>query len=539
MRAHAFLILVLGASAAVLAAQEPDPPGRPPGGFPFGEGFPEEEDEPEKPAAASDDSTAAYRKAVELQRGGKWAAAQKALRKVLDEHPASVHKREIEYRSDDNAFLGCDLLHESGPPERRIDVSVMGDGFTIDSPDQLLQEKWAKLCLTVLFSEDSFETYRDYFNYYFVRLASLEEGVDPNLSPEEKAKIIERNKRKTRKKKIDFSTALDCKAAGPQGQVRADPSLVRKWLNFAAKEQAGCKDDGLVIAFARFGVLGMGGGGIANVGRPDKSVTVHEFGHAFVGLLDEYANNPMEPFGDISAPNAATTSDPLKVPWAHFLKKKVQGIGVFEGGATYKKGVWRPANGCAMNSAGNTGYCAVCREASVLRIYACVSPIDGCAPAPDREYHFTEGSADALSVVPMQPRGHNLVVSWLAEPLPVNSQGPSPVPAETPAESGGSDGFERFRRMREAFGGRFLGGGRGREDRSAYDVPASGSPVTGASTRKDKDKRTVHEFQPGRLKPGRYRITAQVKDPTPWVLKDEKHLLEERRAWWITIDPRK
>ena len=58
----------------------------------------------------------------------------------------------------------------------------------------------------------------------------------------------------------------------------------------------------------------MGGGGIANVGRPDKSVTVHEFGHSFVGLLDEYAVNPGKPFGPIKAPNASTTSDPEKVP---------------------------------------------------------------------------------------------------------------------------------------------------------------------------------------------------------------------------------
>ena len=34
----------------------------------------------------------------------------------------------------------------------------------------------------------------------------------------------------------------------------------------------------------------------------------------------------------------------------------------YEGGATYQKGVWRPARSCAMNSAGNTGgYCPVCR----------------------------------------------------------------------------------------------------------------------------------------------------------------------------------
>ena len=112
-----------------------------------------------------------------------------------------------------------------------------------------------------------------------MRLASLEEGVDPALSDEQKKKIEERNKSRTRKKKTEFSTALDCKEAGPQGQVIADRNLVYKWLKIASKDTPGCRDDRLVIAFARFGKLGMGGGGIANVGRPDKSVTVHEFGH--------------------------------------------------------------------------------------------------------------------------------------------------------------------------------------------------------------------------------------------------------------------
>ena len=63
------------------------------------------------------------------------------------------HKATAEARSDDNAFLGCELIHKSGPPERRIDVTVMGDGFTIDDDDQKLQQDWAKLCLDVLWSE--------------------------------------------------------------------------------------------------------------------------------------------------------------------------------------------------------------------------------------------------------------------------------------------------------------------------------------------------------------------------------------------------
>jgi len=49
------------------------------------------------------------------------------------------------------------------------------------------------------------------------------------------------------------------------------------------------------LAAAGFGVifvgieqmqLGMAGAGVANVGRPDKSITVHEFGHSFGGLSD-------------------------------------------------------------------------------------------------------------------------------------------------------------------------------------------------------------------------------------------------------------
>ena len=114
-----------------------------------------------------------------------------------------------------------------------------------------MEEKWAKLCLDVLFNEKVFDEYRSYFNFYFVRLASFEEGVDPGLSPEDLKKAQERNLRRRRdiNYKLDYSTALDCKAAGPQGQVMADPTLVYKWLDAGGKEVPGCADDKFVIAF--------------------------------------------------------------------------------------------------------------------------------------------------------------------------------------------------------------------------------------------------------------------------------------------------
>ena len=64
---------------------------------------------------------------------------------MLKEYPDSVHAAAAGVRSDDNCYLGCQRLHESGPSARRIDVSVMGDGFTIDPRDQQLEKKWADL----------------------------------------------------------------------------------------------------------------------------------------------------------------------------------------------------------------------------------------------------------------------------------------------------------------------------------------------------------------------------------------------------------
>ena len=484
-----------------------------------------------------------YLKAVEMQRRGKWQAAKRAFEKLIEEHPTCSFAADAENRSGDNAYLGTTKLWESGPSARRIDVSVMGDGFTIDPGDQQKQEKWAKLCLEVLWNEDAFDEYRNYFNFYFVRLASLEEGVDPNLSPEEKEKIEERNRRRVRKRKTEYNTALDCKAAGPQGQVMADRGLVYKWLDIANADVAGCGDDRLVIAFAQFGKLGMGGGGIANVGRPDKSITTHEFGHAFSRLLDEYAVNPMRPEGGMipRAANASPTDDPRAVPWAHMLEKRVKGVGIYEGGATFQKGVWRPAASCAMNT-NATKFCPVCREATILVIYEHVSPIDTVAPAPSTEIKVEKGDDVEILVTPMQPARRALEATWWVETIAADVPGPEP---EETSGSDGSSAREGWWRSRFRGGGRggapqlpySTGGRRGRTDREGYDAPPAGEESKlGREVRGRGSDPTRLAFPVGKLAPGRYKITVEVRDPTPWVIKDDQHLLAERETWWVSVN---
>ncbi len=510
------------------------------------EGEPEEAPEapPEPLPEGADPVQAEFDRALAYQRKGKWTSARRAFRKFLKNHPDHALAPLAAMRGGDNAFLGVEVIWESGPPARRIDVSVMGDGFTIDVADQLMEKKWADLCLEVLWNEKVFEEYKSYFNYYFVRLASLEEGVDPGLGPEELKKAQERNLRRRRalNYKLDYSTALDCKAAGPGGQVMADPALVYKWLDAAAKELPGCADDRFVIAFARFGILGMGGGGIANVGRPDKSITVHEFGHAFSRLLDEYAINPEAPQGafggGLRAANAYPSGPepkPEEVPWAHLLKKKVKGVGIYEGGATFKKGVWRPAASCAMNVGGNQ-FCPVCREQTLLVIYEYVSPIDEAAPDPAKTVETVAGSEDELVVLPMQPQKHRLKARWHVGTLAVTTEGgtqaapedPSPIEGAAP-EAPTLD----YPGMSNPYMGR-----RVQMPRDEYDEPPQGKPSPlGQKARKRKDGAYEYAFPIGKLPTGGYVITAEVWDDTEWVVKDDRHLLKERVSWQVRIAP--
>lgn len=555
MRRWATLLLLL----LPAAAQDPgsgglDGPSGPPRPAPEpagqeeeGCGEEEEGEAPEAPAEPLPEGTdpvqAKFDKAVALQKKGKYVAAKRAFRKLIKDHPDHPLVPLARDRGGDNAFLGVEVLQESGPPERRIDVSVMGDGFTLE--EQRMERDWAGYCLDVLYNEKVFSEYRNYFNFYFVRLASFEEGVDPGLSPEDLKKAQERNLRRRRdiNYKLDYSTALDCKAAGPQGQVMADPTLVFKWLDAGGKEVPGCADDRFVIAFARFGILGMGGGGIANVGRPDKSVTVHEFGHAFSRLLDEYAINPMAPEGlwarTLLAPNAypnPTEPKPDEVPWAHMLRKKVKGVGIYEGGATFQKGVWKPARTCAMNVGGNQ-FCPVCREQTLLVIYEYVSPIDVATPDPAKDVEAIVGSDAELVVLPMQPEKRKLKTKWFVAPLAVTTEsGPQAAPEEAwPAEEPApSDPLAYPAGM----GANPYMGRRVQRPRDEYDDPPEGKPsLLGQKARKRKDGAWEYAFPVGKLPAGGYVITAEVSDDTDYVVKDEKHLLKERVSWRVRVVP--
>jgi hypothetical protein len=524
------------------------------------------------PAAVPGADADLYVEGCELQAKGQYKLARKRFWKLIDLYPNSPYRSEAEDRSGDrdggNAFLGFTAMGPTGPSERRIDVALMGDGYLLEKQDVF--EKHAVGELDLLLKEPTYGEYRAYFNFWRFNLASRDTGVDegtPRAIDEEEQE--REAKRKKRKGPRQFDTAIDCKAAGPQGQVMANPVRVYHYLAYLDV------NDSLVIAFAQKGVLGMGGGGIATTGP--RGVVVHEFGHAFGWLLDEYANNPGPPAGQVSAANATTDKD--HPPWQHFLDARVPKVGVFEGGATFQKGVFRPAPSCAMNTGGGDPYCPVCREQVILTIYSYVSPIDEASPT-DAEVVRGPTGWPAIRVVPQTPTSHTLDVKWFLGAAPVvtpaataptdtvdpaeeeltpeerrlrkrqkerGGTAPAPAPApglpdlppddalpvptlEDPAKEGGLQDLrpKALRQQRRNAG-------------TAHDAPPAGKEIAAKKDKLDGGRTAWSPVLP-ELSPGRHLLTVVVSDPTrlkgerfPWVLKDEKGLLEDRRAWVLVV----
>ena len=114
-----------------------------------------------------------------------------------------------------------------------------------------------------------------------------------------------------------------------------------------------------------------GGGGIYNSynlasahGPMYEPVVVHEFGHSFGGLGDEYPYGDSDPmyFADTEPwePNLTTQHD-FTDKWENLIKEGKAGL--FEGGGYLSEGVWRGQEDCRMRTNEYPDFCPVCQQA--------------------------------------------------------------------------------------------------------------------------------------------------------------------------------
>jgi hypothetical protein len=277
---------------------------------------------------------------------------------TLDVDPASIFINRD--RLKDNRLTKVQYM---GDPAGKVDLVFLAEGYTKDEQDKF--EADAKRFAESLFKTPPFDSRRNDFNIWAVGLISEESGTDSS------GKGVFKN---TALNSGYYTFGVDRYLTTP------DMKSIRD-----AVWNVPCDAIFILVNTDTYG-----GGGMYNfyaMGSADHpqtpSVFVHELGHSFAGLADEYFSSTVaydEEFYVLTAepwePNITTLVDfdskwkdllppgtPIPTPLddAHADK-----VGVFEGGGYLAKGIYRPMNNCMMRN--YAPFCPACSRAIIKMI---------------------------------------------------------------------------------------------------------------------------------------------------------------------------
>ena len=239
------------------------------------------------------------------------------------------------------------LLQQAKDTSRCIHIAFLAEGYQQNEMQTFIQD--AKSAIEALFSHEPFQSNRDKFNIIAVEAPSVDSGTS------EPSKGIWKN------------TALHSHF----DTFYSDRYLTTLHLKDMHDWLAGTPYEHIIVLV---NTENYGGGGILNsynlsmTHHPAfRPVVVHEFGHSFAGLGDEYAYEaeqiPMYPI-DIEPwePNL-TTKVNFTGKWEGLIGKKDKKIGLYEGAGYSTKGVYRAYPDCRMRTNDNPEFCPACQQA--------------------------------------------------------------------------------------------------------------------------------------------------------------------------------
>ena len=273
--------------------------------------------------------------------------------------PADILVRSVGKNPEDYQYI-----HRGGDPEKVIDVAILAEGYTEDEMDKFIVS--AQKITDEILSYKPFSDNKDRFNFVAVKSPSRESGVSIPY------------------KDIWKDTAFDSHfSTFYSNRYLTSPSIFKMH-----KALEGIPYEHIIILT---NTPEYGGGGIYNSylmtvadNQFSLPVAVHEFGHSFGGLADEYfyENEQEEMYPEDIEPwepnittlvdfdskwkNQIDESTAIPTPWDK-SKRPDQSlspdnikVGVYEGAGYKTHGVYRPAITCRMRDNYFPTFCPVC-----------------------------------------------------------------------------------------------------------------------------------------------------------------------------------
>lgn len=304
----------------------------------------------------------------------------------------------------DAGSLASNTIVDNGPSENRIDMVFVGDGYTLFELSEYAVD--ASHFANVFFSEEPLIRYAPLFNIHRVDVISNESGTDNDPA-----------------EGVFVDTALDthlwCGNKPLEWLLCVNVAKAKKAAN-----NAPAVDHILVIANSDKN----GGAGyieenlstVTNNGPDSPQTALHELGHSFANLADEYfSTEKPETYvdGEPTAANVSiydfNTMSGMQTKWHNWIG--TDGVDTYEGAHYKMYGIYRPTNISKMNLFGHP-WGPVNTEQWVIEIYKIVNTIDS-ATAPGNY----SGSV-VLSVSPVQLSEYSLDVQWYVDGLALNNE---------------------------------------------------------------------------------------------------------------------
>jgi hypothetical protein len=299
---------------------------------------------------------------------------------------------------------------DNGDPANRVDIVILGDGYTAAELPKYQSD--VQQFVGHMFEQEPLHEYQRFFNVHRIDVASAESGSD---HPETGTF-----------RNTAFDSAYNC--AGIQRLICANDFKV---LNVVNSSLAPAQVD-LIILIVNDPVYGGSGGGIAVASTNVSAVelVLHESGHTFGLLADEYSDSPpacsnsFEP----SEANVTRSTTRASIKWNAWIDASTPIptvstqdflVGLYEGARYCTQGLYRPTFDSKMRTLG-VPYEQVNSEQLVRRVYNSVSPVDSFAPA-GTSLQLTTAQSQTFSVATPAPLTHALAVSWAIDGQPAGA----------------------------------------------------------------------------------------------------------------------
>ena len=278
-------------------------------------------------------------------------------------HTFSINPGDVLIRDNSKIEpLPYKYVHKGGDSKECIDVVILAEGYT--SKEMKLFMKDAEITAKEILSYEPFKSHSDKFNF----IAVMSPSADSNVSvPQEEAW-------RTTAVGSNFMTFYMARYL-TSGKVYSMYDLATN------------------IPCEHFVILAntdtYGGGGIYNSytlttahHKDFRPVVVHEFGHSFAGLGDEYFYDNADDNDNMHSlkhepwePNITTMVD-FDSKWADMIEEGIEiptavtpertanyVVGAYEGGGYLSKGIFRPTDVCRMRNNTAERFCPVCERA--------------------------------------------------------------------------------------------------------------------------------------------------------------------------------